>query len=143
MKFYHEMQSALLAGAVSGALILGIAGRAGMAGVALVTGNSLNLSVRGLLEVIIVGILLGVIGGVLILALRRVCRENSFTLGLLVGMILFISSSFLGLANGRITFHSSFISFFTLGVVAIIFCIYGVCAATLFSRFNHYMRKYQ
>ena len=50
MSFYRQVSLALLAGAVAGALVLGIAGRAATAGVAFVTGNALNLSLRGVLE---------------------------------------------------------------------------------------------
>ncbi len=63
MSYYREAPLALIAGAVTGALVLGIAGRGATSGLTLVTGNALNLSLRGMLEVVIVGTLVGAIGG--------------------------------------------------------------------------------
>ena len=74
MGYYREMPSALVAGAVTGALILGIAGRGATAVVSLLSGSPLNLSLRGVSEVVIVGTLVGAIGGVLLLVLKSVFR---------------------------------------------------------------------
>lgn len=142
MKHYHEVLLALLAGAVSGTLILGIVGRAATAGVSLVTGNSLNLSLRGVLEVMIVGAVVGAIGGLLLLTLRSVCRGNKLALGIIVGLLLFVCSTLLVLVSGMLAFDKSFVQFFTLGVVAAVFVIYGVWAAALLTQFNRYWRKY-
>jgi hypothetical protein len=142
MKYYNGALLALLAGAISGAIILGLAGRVATAGVALITGNSLNLSLRGVLEVVIVGTFVGAIGGVLLLALRNVYPGNRFVLGIIVGIILFVCSIFFVSVSGRVAFDGSFIQFFTLGVVAAVFVIYGIWTAALLIRFNHYRRKY-
>ena len=143
MKYYREALLPLLAGAISGALVLGIAGRAAMAGVALINGNSLNLSLRGVLEVVIVGTLVGAVGGGLLLTLRGVCRSYGLASGVIVGIILFVGSTFLVVVvSGRITFDMSFIQFLTLSVVFTIFMIYGVCASALLRRFRRNWRKY-
>jgi hypothetical protein len=55
MRSYYKIVWALFIGATSGAVILGIAGRAAMACVALVIGNSLNLSLKGVIEVLLLG----------------------------------------------------------------------------------------
>ena len=142
MKYYREVLLPLLAGAISGALVLGIAGRAAMAGVALINGNSLNLSLRGVLEVVIVGTLVGAVGGGLLLTLRSVCRSYGLASGIIVGIILFVGSTFFVVVSGRITFDMSFIQFLTLSVVFIIFMIYGVCSSALLTRFKRNWRKY-
>ena len=142
MKYYREILLALLAGAVSGALVLGIVGRAATAGVALVIGNSLNLSLKGILEVVIVGMFVGAVGGVLLLMLKNVFRGNGLALGIIVGLIMFVCSTIFVIISGRVTFDMSFIQFFVFGVLTFIFVIYGILLSALFTRFNRNWRKY-
>jgi membrane protein implicated in regulation of membrane protease activity len=49
---------------------------------------------------------------------------------------LFVSSCLLAWISGKIAFGVSSIQLLTLGVVAIIFLVYGVCAAVLLTRFE-------
>ncbi len=142
MRYYREVLLALLAGAISGALVLGIAGRVTMAGVALINGNSLNLSLKGVLEVVIVGTLVGTVGGGILFAFRSVYRSYGFASGIIVGVILFVSSTFLVVVSGSINFDMSFIQFLTLSFVFTMFMIYGVCASALLQRFKRNWRKY-
>ena len=142
MKYYREILLALLAGAVSGALVLGIVGRAATAGVALVIGNSLNLSLKGILEVVIVGMFVGAVGGVLLLMLKNVFRGNGLALGIIVGLIMFVCSTIFVIISGRVTFDMSFIQFFVFGVLTFIFVIYGILSSALFTWFNRNWRKY-
>jgi hypothetical protein len=141
MKYYREVPLALLAGAVTGALVLGITGRAATAGVAFITGNVMNLSLRGGLEVVIVGTLVGAVGGILLLVLRNLHRDPDLARGITVGAILFVCSSLVAWVSGKITFGLPSIQLFTLGVVAIMFMVYGVCADALLARFESRGRK--
>lgn len=124
MKPYRELIFALLAGAVSGTL--------------LVTGYSLNLSVRGVLEVMIAGAFVGTIGGFLLLTFRTVWPGNKLALGTIVGLLLYVCSTLLMLVGGMFAFDRSSIQLVTLGVVAAVFVVYGVWAAALLIRFNRY-----
>ena len=142
MKYYREILLALLAGAVSGALVLGIVGRAATAGVALVIGDSLNLSLKGVLEVVIIGMFVGAVGGILLLMLKNVFRGDGLTLGVIVGLIMFVCSTIFVIISGRVTFDMSFIQFFVFGVSIFIFVIYGILSSALLTRFNRYWRKF-
>jgi len=136
MSYYREMPSALIAGAVAGALVLGIAGRGATAGVALVTGNALNLSLRGVLEVVIAGALVGAIGGVLLLVLKSVCSGARLARGAIVGVVLFACSVLVSWVSGKIALSVDSTQLLTLIVVAIMFIVYGVCADALLARFQ-------
>jgi hypothetical protein len=136
MKYCRKLLLALLAGAVTGALVLGITGRAATAGVAIITGNTLNLSLWGWFEAVIVGTLVGAFGGVLLLMLRSVQVDSELARGITAGAILFLCFSLVTWFKGKVAFGLSSIQLFTLGVVAIIFIVYGVCTDALLTRFE-------
>ncbi len=141
MRDYRELIAALLAGAVAGALVLGIVGCAVMAGVSLVTENALNLSLKGALEVFIVGTLGGVLGGILLFTVRKVHRDCKMACGITVGAILFVLSFLFAWVSGNITLGLSSVQLLTLSEVAIMFLIYGICAVALLKRFEHSVGK--
>lgn len=136
MKFFHEVLLAMLIGAASGILILGVFGRAVTAGIALFTGNSINLSLRGALEVVVFAAFIGAIGGIMLLVFRYVCRGNGVACGILAGIALFICSTLFVSVVGKFAFNMSFMQVFTLGIVAAVFMIYGVLTSKLIMRFN-------
>ena len=136
MSHYRETPPALVAGAVTGALVLGIAGRGATAGIALVTGNAVNLSLKGVLELVIVGTVVGAIGGVLLLVLRSVRGGARLARGAIVGVVLFACSILVSWVNGKIAFSVTPTQLFTLIVVVIMFMVYGVCADALLTRFE-------
>ncbi|MBD3386376.1 hypothetical protein GF407_15810 [candidate division KSB1 bacterium] len=127
---------AMLIGTVSGIFILGVVGRAASAGIALFTGNSINPSLRGALEVVVIGACIGAIGGILLFVFRNVCRGNGLACGIIAGLALFIFSTLFVLVNGKFAFNMSFMQVFTLSVVAAVFMIYGIFTSKLIMRFN-------
>jgi len=135
VSYYRGARLALIAGGITGALVLGIAGRAVTAATALITGNSSNLSLMGLLEASVVGTLVGAVGGILLLVVRRMRRAAGFTRGALVGATLFLCTLLVSWVSGRIDFGIP-TSLLTLFVVAIVFVVYGVGADALLTRFN-------
>ena len=141
MKCYHEVLLVLLIGAASGILILGVVGRAATAGIALATGNSINLSLRGVLEVVIIGAFVGTIGSILLLVFRSVCRCDGLAWGILVGLTLFVFSTLFAIVSGKFAFNMSVMQVFILGVVATVFMLYGVVASKLIMRFNANRRR--
>lgn len=136
MKYFHEVLLAMLMGAVSGILILGVVGRAATAGIALVTGNYINLSLRGALEVLVIAAFIGAIGGIMLLVFKYVCRGNGLANGILAGLALFICSILFVSVAGKFAFNMSFMQVFTLGIVAAVFMIYGVLTSKLIMRFH-------
>jgi peptidoglycan/LPS O-acetylase OafA/YrhL len=131
----HPATPALLAGAVAGALILGLAGRLAMAAVALATGHPTNLSLRGLVMVTLVGAVVGALGGVLVLVLRRTYRGSGPARGLAAGAVMFLGSMLVAVVTGKLPGVSP-IQILTLAVVAATFLVYGVSADALLSRFE-------
>lgn len=121
--------------ALTGALILGLAGRAAMAAVAWATGYPVNLSPRGLVEVTVVGALMGTAGGFVLVAFRRLPRLARIRRGVFVGGTLFAGSLLVSSVSGKTSFGAS-ASFVTLFVVAVIFVVFGVAADLLLTRFR-------
>jgi len=126
--------SALGAGAITGALVLGLVGRAATAALALVTGNPMNLSLTGLLEVVLAGALLGLLGGLLLLAFRR-GRQTGLVRGVLVGLTLFLASVLASWLAGRVDLGVT-TSLLTVSVVAVVYVGWGLSADTLLTRFE-------
>ena len=114
----------LIVGAALGALILGVVGRTAMAGVALVTGSELNLSLKGLLEVVIVGTILGAVGGLLFVPVRRLARTSHLARSVILGSVLFACSLAVALSTDGMALGPELP--ITLVVVAAVFLGYGL-----------------
>lgn len=135
MRYYRQVPLALLTGAVTGAFVLGIAGRMATAVIALITGHAPNLSLSGGLEAVVVGTLVGAVGGIPLLAVRSVHSRSKLVRGTTVGGMLFICSGLGASIFGKITLGVSSVQLVMLGIVAIMFIVYGICADTLLTRF--------
>ena len=85
---------------------------------------------------VIVGTLVGALGGVLLLVLRRGRKQSEQAQGMTVGALLFFGSCLAAWASGRITLGLHPTQLVTLGVVAVLFVLYGVCMAALLRRFE-------
>ncbi len=104
MNFYAQTLKGLIAGTISGILILGLAGRAVTAGIALVTDTPSNLSFGGIGESVVVGALVGANGGCLLIMLKNMFRVRLSCLGIAIGIILFIPTHIFAFFNNRIIF---------------------------------------
>ncbi len=124
------------AGALSGALILGIAGRAATASLAHLYSFPLNLSLKGVLEAIILGAVVGGLGGLLLNVLQRGWNRHPIFAGMTVGVILFGVTTLLFLIRGRFTIDLSLLQSLTLAVAFILFLVYGITVAALSARMN-------
>jgi hypothetical protein len=98
---------ALAAGALAGALVLGVGGRLLMAIVALLAGGQPSFSLGGSLEVLVVGTGYGVVGGLLLPLLPRTAGAGRWPAPALLGVLLFAvawltSSVGRGAATGRL-----------------------------------------
>lgn len=138
MKLFNKCLLAVLAGAVAGVLILGLGGRIAMALIAIGSGTDLNLSLRGIFEVLPVGILIGTVGGLLLVPVRIVFPTHRLTRGIIIGALLFSGSLLISWSAGglKLDFHS--VLPLTLAVVAIIFMLYGVAIDALLTRFERF-----
>ena len=116
--------SAAVTGAAMGALILGLAGRAAMAGVALLEGEATRLSPRGVAETVLLGTLLGAVGGVSLLEARRRLGPRGLRAGLLVGSALFAGSLLVSWLGGMLD-GAGLAGLPSLVVAAALFLAYG------------------
>lgn len=85
----QKTTTVLARGAVWGALILGVVGRAAMAVIALVSGQSVNLSLRGTVQVIVLGALAGVVAAPVLMLLRNLLPARRPLRVLLLALVLF------------------------------------------------------
>ncbi|MCB1163027.1 MAG: hypothetical protein R3C71_12170 [Candidatus Krumholzibacteriia bacterium] len=122
--------TALGAGAIAGATILGLFGRIAMAAVAWAVGAPLNLSAAGLLEVLVLGALLGAAGGSL-LRLPLLARRSTGAAGVLMGLLLFALALLLSALGGRLRLEATPLQALTVAVVLADFLLYGVAASGL------------
>jgi hypothetical protein len=129
------LSKALGAGAIAGALVLGLFARIATALLALATRHPHNLSARGLAEVVILGAILGAIGGIVLLLLRGKRYESRLASGLILGGLVFLGSFVASWAGGRLDFSQPNLLLLTLAVAAVFCFIYGVLARVLFQRF--------
>ncbi len=118
------MASAALTGAVTGALILGLAGRAAMTGVALLEGEAARPSPRGIAETVLLGALLGAVGGVSLLEAGRRIGARGLPAGLLVGSALFAGSLLVSWLGGMLD-GAGLADIPTLLVAAVLFLAWG------------------
>jgi len=142
MNTNREMLLSLLAGMVSGAFVLGIVGRAVTSGIAFLIGNSLNMSIKGVFEVIIIGMFVGGVGGVLLFVLKNKMHKYKLASSIIVGLIMYVSSIIFGIITGAIIFNNSLIQLYIFVVALIIFVIYGILTSLILSKFSHYWSKY-
>lgn len=124
------------AGAVSGALSLGLGGRLAMAALPLLTGGRPSFSWGGSFEVVLLGALYGVAGGVVLAYLRRRPPHGVVRRGLLLGVLL-LAAAWVTSSVGRSTAIGAPVS--VLVVVAlsgIPFLLYGLLAEFLRERWS-------
>ena len=117
---------ALIAGAISGALVLGVLGKLALAVVALVTGLPTNLSPRGMLEAALIGAVVGALGGALLPTLRAAMPGAGPRRGVLLGMLLFVTTTSLALIAGLVRVEPLPVLSATLFVVVVTFIGFGL-----------------
>lgn len=117
---------AVVAGAVSGIMILGLVGRLATALIALAVGVEMNLSGRGIFEVMTLGMVVGVVGGVVLFAMRRVARSPRVAHGVTLGIVLFVGSLVFESLGGGVTATTWSTYPLTIVVVGVVFIAYGV-----------------
>jgi hypothetical protein len=134
VKKHNQIPLALLVGAISGAFVLGIAGRFVMAGVALFTNNNPNLSNSGFWEVILLGTYIGIVGGVLLLLIKKIFPRWGLLNGIVIGVILFICSWFISNVASKTELTTYTSRWLTFIAVAFVYIIFGIIINAIFTR---------
>ena len=81
---------AVVLGAATGALCLGVGGRLAMHGFALATTRSAGFTVRGSLNVVFAGAIAGAIGGLLLAVIERFLTQRLWLRGVLFGVVCYL-----------------------------------------------------
>lgn len=84
---------ALLLGAITGALFLGVGGRLAMHAFALATARSAGFTLGGSLNVVWAGAIAGVIGGLLLVLIERFMPQRLWPRGVLFATICYLIST--------------------------------------------------
>ncbi len=126
---------ASLVGALTGALILGALGRLAMRALAVARGMEPGYSIGGTLDVVVVGLIYGAVGGLLLGMLGRV-RAGRILPGAVMGVLLFLFAFFTS-AAARSAASGMGYGFLrnTFGIAALIFLAWGVLTSVLIRRF--------
>jgi hypothetical protein len=130
----HERNPVLVAlatGAISGAVILGLAGRAAMAVVAAAVGLPANLSAPGVPEVVAVGAILGAAGGLAVLLARKLLPKSRAGRIVLVAATLFVFS----VIRGHVDWSADGLVVPTLATAAVVFLVYAAGEDFLVDRY--------
>ncbi len=86
----RRFATAVVVGAASGALCLGVGGRLAMHAFALATARSAGFTVRGSLNVVFAGAIAGAIGGLLLAAIERFLTQRLWLRGALFGVVCYV-----------------------------------------------------
>jgi hypothetical protein len=124
----------MLLGAALGVVVLGLGGRAVTAGIAIVAGRETHLSLLGLTEVVLLGAVVGVLGSLLLQALRRPNSLDRVSRGLVVAAVLFFGSLLFAWFVRGMGFVENAVQPFTLIAVAVVFGIYGIALDAVVDR---------
>ena len=82
--------TAVVAGAATGALFLGVGGRLAMHAFALATARSAGFTVRGSLNVVFAGAIAGAIGGLLLAVIARFLPQQRWLRAVLFGVVCYV-----------------------------------------------------
>lgn len=132
MKKQSEMVLSIVAGAISGALLLGLVGRFVSAGVALITGSPLNLSWKGLWGVMVIGLVVGAVGGALYFLFLAFLKGSKLIMGVVSGLIMYAGFTAFAIISGKMILEVSLKNqLFLLVLVLVIFLLYGLVLSRL------------
>ncbi|MEK7830698.1 MAG: hypothetical protein AAB401_06395 [Acidobacteriota bacterium] len=120
----------LLCGALTGAIVLGFGGRLMMRLISLLTGNPLEFSASGSLEVIAFGAIIGSAAGVVYYLIEKFLPANGWLKGALFGLLLFAVISVAQLPSVERS-AAAFANFTALvaALFGLVFMIFGLSLA--------------
>jgi hypothetical protein len=119
--------TAIVLGAMAGAIVLGAFGRLVMAALADALGGESNLSTRGVAQVVMVGGVLGALGGITRQCLERWAPVSPVARGFLVAFITFALSLLLWIFSTRAALRMIPASTIpTLTAVLVMYIVFGI-----------------
>jgi len=133
-RLWIELLSAPLAGAAVGTLILGVGGRLAMAGIMLLRAEQPRFSLGGSLDVVLMGALYGLLGGVLLLPLRRVVPSRKLRRGVTLGLILLLVGWLTSSVGRDMSLALGPMIPSAIGIASVMFVVYGVVLDRLVAR---------
>jgi len=135
MKAVADWMIAVVVGALAGAIILGFIGRLAMAGVALAAGMASNLSLTGVLQVVVFATVAGAVGGLIRQLYGFWLHKRGILRGAFVGVSLFVLTGMLSWwAGGSDELGTLALSVPTLLVVATLYVAFGITVEELMMR---------
>ncbi|MDH3628720.1 MAG: hypothetical protein OES25_13825 [Acidobacteriota bacterium] len=134
MKQANTYLEAVFVGGIAGIVVLGLVGRIATAVVAQAMGQPTNFTLSGLLEVTVVGAVVGALGGALFLFLRERLTFPGLMPAIVVGAVVFAASIFVPWLSGRMELATLGASPATLVVAALVCLGYGVTVHGILAR---------
>lgn len=120
----HKAQIVFMS-ALSGAIVLGVFSRVIMAAIALLFNKPTNLSLSSFAEVTMVGTILGVVGGLFLLGIRKKIQPGIYR-GVTLGLFLYAGSLVLGMMGQYITLSENTDAIVTFVLVGGVYALYGI-----------------
>ncbi|MGC9362647.1 MAG: hypothetical protein ACP5F3_06950 [Candidatus Syntrophosphaera sp.] len=126
----------MLAGAISGIVVLGVLFRLITIAIAILSNDGINISFRNIVEVLIAGSLIGIIGGILLALLMKIFKSGGWPLIILDSALLFILTLVMSLALNPSWLDLTGSQPALLLTTAIIFLLYGIFMMKLYRQLN-------
>jgi len=133
----HVIFISISLGAIVGALILGLIGKFVLAFISLFVGSVMNLSLSGILEAIVLGTIMGAVGGLLAIGIRKIKILKTTGQGLVIGTTLYMLSLLFTILLTKMEVNFTGLQFLTLVVVLGLYILYGVSFSVLISRIKY------
>jgi len=137
MKSHNSPLLSVIAGAISGILFLGILGRLFTMIFEFTARNNSNISISGIFEVIIIGLIVGAIGGFLYYIFSNSKQRSKTVNGLMTGFIMFLSTTIFMFLTGRASLGIAPV-YLMLAAAVIVFALYGLFLPKFLSWFIKY-----
>jgi len=132
MKPHNNIFLTVVAGAISGILVLGIFGRIVTTCIEFTMRNKIHYSLPGLFEIVLVGLIVGAIGGFVYFIIKYLYQIRNLTIGLFVGLIMFLCSTIYMVLTDRVAFGIG-PTYLLLAMAIIVFILYGIFIPTVIS----------
>lgn len=126
----------MLAGAISGIVVLGVLFRLITIAIAILSNDGINISFRNILEVLVVGCVIGVIGGILLVLLMKIFKSGGWKLIILGSASLYILTLVMSLALNPSWLDLTGSQPALLLTAAIIFLLYGGFMMKVYRQLN-------
>lgn len=121
----------VLSGAITGFIVLGFIGRFSMAIVSALIGNDTNLSLSGILQALIIGTIVGIVGGFIYLLVGRIKNFNKVAQGIVLGMVLFVLSVVISALFTQMKIDFTGPQYFMFVAAFCVYIAYGISEAIL------------